>query len=1057
MNNAYIDTNTLIYLGKSGTAALNGLLATGETIVITDVVFYEAVLKGGLNANGTPEFADANAIENWMNANKITTTLTPIGIADAASGVWGSDDGEKSIQQIAKAGETIVSDNAADFPSPHTATGTIAYLNQSFNNKSLSGPAYAAARDEIKANAAVSGIPNANALLSDATLKVVPDIDPITGKIVYNVAGDQAVTLTGAKAASGTSIETANEAAANTLAGEVKAAGVTATETGAGGLLSAGTLGGAVKLLGIAGLGAMVYDGLNAAQAAEQQAAQGQYAAAALTAQNWLARTFLGLSGAEIGSTAGAILCAPATPLASLACSAAGGVIGSVLTNASYTSAAPAIAATEGMIATALQNMAATVAAGLEQTTTGGVTTQVLAKGITLKLANGQTSSGYVVDAANGELVTTLGSDGETETGQVLVTGASGAYSGTIAAPDVTGVSETGGVTQLNTTLGGLSGLLDYTASTGNWTVSLGGKAQAVLTGADTLTLTNNANGTFALETDAAATGAATATQIDSYSTTGGLTQTVSDYTAGGSLTSSYTGAGWVSQSVAVDAAGDTTTDSFASANVLSAQSMTYTNGAAWSGSFATGSAGDPLIGSSATQANGTVTNSNYAYGQAGDPLLSQSIAIPNASLTVLSFATGVPGDPMATEGVTAVNGDTANYAFNTNIIGDPLLNAVTTIPFNNSTYYTWNNGVMGDPLQVIQTRYADGSQLVTDYDFVGGNWNYCNTAYNAYGQVTQYMFQYANGESTSTTLYNNGGPIASQTVTYGWNGAVWDINTAYFGGNYINQYVLGGGGPQIVGGYDPYVPPDPGLYVAPSTSIGTIYYEAAITITPTSNYGGGGDGSSGSDGGDGGSSDGSGYTPDALGRSRTVSGAAASPAASSWDPGANAGTPAVPTALLPTIPPAAETLNSGSGTVTLTGNGGNDTYVIQAGAQSVGIVNGGIAATGPAGTIEFQNGAAYNNLWYLQQGNNLVIDALGTKNQVTVQNWFAAPQSAVATIEDANGLKLDSALQNLIQAMATFSAANPAFNPQTTAHTSLADSSAYGTLAAVDKGSWHG
>ena len=97
----------------------------------------------------------------------------------------------------------------------------------------------------------------------------------------------------------------------------------------------------------------------------------------------------------------------------------------------------------------------------------------------------------------------------------------------------------------------------------------------------------------------------------------------------------------------------------------------------------------------------------------------------------MLSFATGVPGDPMATEGVTAANGDTASYAFNTDIVGDPLLNAVTTIPFNNSTYYTWNNGVMGDPLQMVQTRYADGSQLVTDYDFVGGNWNYCKPITN--------------------------------------------------------------------------------------------------------------------------------------------------------------------------------------------------------------------------------------------------------------------------------------------------------------------------------------
>ncbi len=628
--------------------------------------------------------------------------------------------------------------------------------------------------------------------------------------------------------------------------------------------------------------------------------------------------------------------------------------------------------------------------------------------------------------------------------------GISSAQASTIKSMQATEATS-GTITSVTNNSNGTS--VDVTETAGGASFTEANYSAANGTGNLTSSATDNSDGTSS-NTQFYLTGPYTSDTTD-LNAAGLPTLNIADLTGGGTTTGTYNASGWVGQSVTLQS-GNVTTDNFAAANVLSTQSVTYGAGGSYYAQYDTAVGNDPLQTSSTHQANGTVVNSNYSCTVGGDPLLSQSTQVPNGSLTVLSFNNGVAGDPLATEGVTATNGDTASYNFNSYLPGDPLLSAVTTIPFNYSTYYTWNNGLPGDPLQVVQTRYAAGNQLVTDYDFVNGNWNYANTAYNAAGQVTQYTYQYANGETTATTLFHNGGPYASQTVTYGWNSALWAINTAYNGGNYLNQNVLAGGPQQIIAGYDPDVPPDPGAYASPSTSIGDVTFSVEITVTGTYNYGGGGSGSEGESGGEGGSGDDPDATTQAVSAGSLTS-TSTTGTGSSWDPGANAGTPALPLALVPTFPAAAETLDSGTGASTLTGNGGADTYVIQNGATAVTVENGGAQATAPAGILQFQDGAAAGNLWYLQQGKNLVIDVLGTKAQVTVQNWFGAPQAEVAQILDANGLKLDTALGSLLTAMATFSANNPAFNPQTTTHATLADSSVFGTLSAVDKGAWHG
>ncbi len=50
-------------------------------------------------------------------------------------------------------------------------------------------------------------------------------------------------------------------------------------------------------------------------------------------------------------------------------------------------------------------------------------------------------------------------------------------------------------------------------------------------------------------------------------------------------------------------------------------------------------------------------------------------------------------------------------------------------------------------------------------------------------------------------------------------------------------------------------------------------------------------------------------------------------------------------------------------------------------------MVNGVSSSSAAAGEVTFGTGVTENSLWLAKAGNNLVIDVLGTKDQVTIQN----------------------------------------------------------------------
>ncbi|MEI8696954.1 calcium-binding protein [Mesorhizobium sp. ISC15] len=105
----------------------------------------------------------------------------------------------------------------------------------------------------------------------------------------------------------------------------------------------------------------------------------------------------------------------------------------------------------------------------------------------------------------------------------------------------------------------------------------------------------------------------------------------------------------------------------------------------------------------------------------------------------------------------------------------------------------------------------------------------------------------------------------------------------------------------------------------------------------------------------------------------------------------------------------------------------------------------------------DFGAGIDANELWFSQQGNNLVVSVLGTTDKVTISNWFAGPGNVVETIKSGDGKVLNhSDVATLVAAMAGF---HPATSPSGTGiqpgDPLLGNPAQTGTIAAAMQSSW--
>jgi Ca2+-binding RTX toxin-like protein len=124
--------------------------------------------------------------------------------------------------------------------------------------------------------------------------------------------------------------------------------------------------------------------------------------------------------------------------------------------------------------------------------------------------------------------------------------------------------------------------------------------------------------------------------------------------------------------------------------------------------------------------------------------------------------------------------------------------------------------------------------------------------------------------------------------------------------------------------------------------------------------------------------------------------------------------------------------VNGTAGNDTLSGGGGSDTYVFGSGFGQTTIHNlaqDGLTVT--RGEIDFGTGVSNQNLWFEQKGNDLQIDLMGTQGHITIAGWYGSdPSARVQSIQVADGSKLDSQMNQLVSAMAAYSAIHPGFDP---------------------------
>ncbi|MGY2172776.1 calcium-binding protein [Pseudomonas gingeri] len=113
--------------------------------------------------------------------------------------------------------------------------------------------------------------------------------------------------------------------------------------------------------------------------------------------------------------------------------------------------------------------------------------------------------------------------------------------------------------------------------------------------------------------------------------------------------------------------------------------------------------------------------------------------------------------------------------------------------------------------------------------------------------------------------------------------------------------------------------------------------------------------------------------------------------------------------------------LQGGKGNDLLQGGDGADIYVFAAGDGQDTINN--FSATPDDTDVLSIEGISTTNLWLSRDGNNLVIDVTGSDDRVTVKDWYLGSAQKIDIIQAGGASLYANAVDNLVNAMATFGA----------------------------------
>jgi Ca2+-binding RTX toxin-like protein len=124
--------------------------------------------------------------------------------------------------------------------------------------------------------------------------------------------------------------------------------------------------------------------------------------------------------------------------------------------------------------------------------------------------------------------------------------------------------------------------------------------------------------------------------------------------------------------------------------------------------------------------------------------------------------------------------------------------------------------------------------------------------------------------------------------------------------------------------------------------------------------------------------------------------------------------------------------LIGGNGMDVLSGGVGSDTYYFGRGDSSDQITDQHSAkGKGPApenhDVLQFGESIGEDQLWFTQDSSNLIVNVIGTNDQVTINNWYRKDDFHIEEFRTSNGLYLlDSQVDNLVSAMANFAPPPP-------------------------------
>jgi Ca2+-binding RTX toxin-like protein len=112
--------------------------------------------------------------------------------------------------------------------------------------------------------------------------------------------------------------------------------------------------------------------------------------------------------------------------------------------------------------------------------------------------------------------------------------------------------------------------------------------------------------------------------------------------------------------------------------------------------------------------------------------------------------------------------------------------------------------------------------------------------------------------------------------------------------------------------------------------------------------------------------------------------------------------------------------LSGGRGADRLDGGWGNDSYVFHAGDGADTIDNRSAKST-DIDVLRFTSGVAQDDLWFLREGNDLVIGLAGSDDRVTVDEWYASDTAKLDEIRLPDAVLYAADVDRLVQAMAAF------------------------------------